>query len=33
MTKLYISYYGDSVSIVEGLYKKNKFNIYMILFI
>lgn len=27
MTKLYISYYGDSISIVEGLYKKNKFNI------
>lgn len=27
MTKLYISYYGDSVSIVEGSYKKNKFHI------
>ncbi|MGL4911778.1 MAG: PilN domain-containing protein [Romboutsia sp.] len=32
MTKLYISYYGDSVSIVEGSYKKNKFNIDDILF-
>src|SRR5690625_149956 len=31
MTKLYISYYGDSISIVEGLYKKNKFNIYDII--
>lgn len=27
MTKLYISYYEDSISIVEGSYKKNKFNI------
>ena len=27
MTKLYISYYGDSISIVEGSYKKNKFII------
>ena len=33
MTKLYISYYGDSISIVEGLYKKNKFNIYDIIHI
>lgn len=31
MTKLYISYYGDSISIVEGLYKKNKFNIHDII--
>ncbi len=27
MAKLYISYYGNFVSIVEGFYKKNKFNI------
>lgn len=27
MSKLYISYYGDFVSIVDGFYKKNKFNI------
>lgn len=27
MTKLYISYYGDSVTIVEGSHKKNKFKI------
>lgn len=27
MTKLYISYYEDSISIVEGSYKKNKFII------
>lgn len=32
MTKLYISYYGDSVTIVEGSYKKNKFKIDDILF-
>lgn len=32
MTKLYISYYGDYISIVEGAYKKNKFNIKDILF-
>lgn len=27
MTKLYISYYGDSISILEGSFKKNKFII------
>lgn len=27
MTKLYISYYGDSITIVEGSCKKNKFKI------
>lgn len=32
MTKLYISYYGESISIVEGYYKKNKFTINDILF-
>lgn len=32
MTKLYISYYGDSVSIVEGSYKRSKFIIDDILF-
>lgn len=32
MTKLYISYSGDSVTIVEGSYKKNKFKIDDVIF-
>lgn len=32
MTKIYISYYGDSISVVEGYYKKSKFNIDDVLF-
>ncbi len=29
MNKVYVSYYGDSISIVEGRYKHNKDKFYI----